>query len=83
MTVNEREQIKQAFSQMAASMMTADDVAKIFGVTSRRIRAKAAMLNERGIQVGWQVPGSDVWLFTEEDLPLLEPLPPGRPRKNT
>lgn len=63
------------------SLMTSDDVAEMFGVTARRIRARAKWLNEQGRPVGWQVPGTNQWLFRPAEIEMLRPGPPGRPRE--
>ena len=63
------------------SLLTSDDVAELFGVTARRIRARAKWLNERGHPVGWQVPGTSQWLFRPAELEMLRPGLPGRPRE--
>jgi predicted transcriptional regulator len=60
-------------------LMTVEDVAEHFDVTVQRIRAKAKWLEERGHSAGMKV-GRD-WIFHPEELPNLEPLPAGRPRK--
>lgn len=62
------------------SLLTADDMAELLGVTARRIRAKARAMNARGVSVGWQVPGTSQWLFRPGEVELLRPMAVGRPR---
>lgn len=61
------------------SLLTAEDVAARFGITPRRIRARARLLHDR-FGIGYQVPGTNQWLFTPEELVHLRPGSPGRPR---
>lgn len=70
-------------STNATKLLTAEEVADYYGVTSRCIRNKANSLNRNGVKVGSQIAGLNLWLFSEDELPLLVPLPVGRPRKNT
>lgn len=62
-----------------SSLMTVDDVAEKLGVSARRVRAIAKAMHER-YGVGWQAPGTGVWLFRPEDIDILRPGPEGRPR---
>ena len=63
------------------SLMSAQDVANHYGVTKRRIQAKVKWLREeRGHDVGWQVSGTNTWLFHPDELPNLSPMPAGRPK---
>ncbi|MBW1991815.1 MAG: hypothetical protein JRI59_06815 [Deltaproteobacteria bacterium] len=57
-------------------LSTVHDVAAIYNISPRRVRALA-----RRRQVGWQIPNTNVWLFRPEDIPALKPGRPGRPRK--
>jgi len=67
---------KIAFSQggnyALMSLLTVEDVAERFNVTPRRVRAIAKNRHER-FGVGWQVPGTNQWLFRPEELTILEP----------
>jgi len=63
------------------SLMTVEDVAEYYGVTPRRIRAKAQALRERGVNVGYQVPGTRAWLFSRDELENVKPMSEGRPRR--
>lgn len=67
-------------SYALGSLLTADEVAEQFRVTPRRIRARARLLHQR-LGLGYQVPGTNQWLFTPEELDALRPGEPGRPRK--
>lgn len=64
------------------SLMTAQDVADVLGISPRRVRARARVLHER-FAIGWQVPGTNAWLFRPEEIESLRPGPSGRPKKNT
>jgi len=67
---------KIAFSQggtyALTSLLTVEDVAERFGITPRRVRAIAKNRHER-FGIGWQVPGTNQWLFRPEELDSLEP----------
>lgn len=54
------------------SLLTADDLAEMFGVTPRRIRALARARNAQ-MPIGWQVPGTNQWLFRPEEVEQLRP----------
>ena len=54
------------------SLLTADDVAEILGVSVRRVRAIARNRHER-FGVGWQVPGTSQWLFRPSEIEALRP----------
>jgi hypothetical protein len=54
------------------SLLTVEDVAEKFNVTPRRVRAIAKNRHER-FGVGWQVPGTNQWLFRPEEMDILEP----------
>jgi len=54
------------------SLLTVEDVAERFGVTPRRVRAIAKNRHER-LGIGWQVPGTNQWLFRPEEIEHLEP----------
>ena len=62
------------------SLLTVEDVAEQFHITPRRVRAIARVQHQRSA-IGWQVPGTNQWLFRPEELDFLRPGPPGRPRK--
>jgi hypothetical protein len=73
---------REGEASVLLSLLTAGDVAERLGVTQRRVLAKAKALRESGISVGWQVPGSSVWLFRPSELGLLQPAASaGRPRR--
>jgi len=64
-----------------SNLLTVDDLAIMFNVTPRRIRARAQLLNDR-YGTGWKVPGSrGTWLFTPEEIEIMRPGDPGRPTK--
>ena len=54
------------------SLLTVEDVAERFGISRRRVRAIAKNRHER-FGIGWQVPGTNQWLFRPEELAILEP----------
>lgn len=62
------------------SLLTVDDVAEQLNISPRRVRAIAKIAHERWA-IGYQVPGTNTWLFRPEELDSLRPGPPGRPRK--
>ena len=66
-------------AEVLFSLKTVDDVAEIYRVTPRRIRALAKARRERGFPVGWQVPGTNQWLFLPDEVEQLQPGPHGRP----
>ena len=73
---------QQTADGVLMSLLTADDVAQQLGVTSRRVRARAAWLNARGHNVGWQITGTSVWLFRPAEVAVLRTeRGAGRPRK--
>ena len=61
------------------ALRTADEVAAILGITSRRVRAIAKTAHQRW-GIGWQIPGTNIWLFRESEIELLRPGKPGRPK---
>ena len=63
-------------------LMSTKDVAQYYGVSARRVRAKAQWLRQRGQPIGWQVPGTTVWLFGRHELEALAPMAGGRPTDN-
>lgn len=67
---------KIAFSQgemyALMSLLTVQDVAEQFDISPRRVRAIAKNRHER-FGIGWQVPGTNQWLFRPEELNVLEP----------
>lgn len=62
------------------SLLTVEEVAVRFNISTRRVRAIARERHER-FGIGWQVPGTNQWLFRPEEIEHLEPGPVGRPRK--
>ena len=54
------------------SLLTVEDIAERFGITARRIRAIARNRHER-FGIGWQVPGTNQWLFRPSELDALRP----------
>jgi len=54
------------------SLLTIEDLAERFNITPRRARAIAKNRHER-FGIGWQVPGTNQWLFRPEELSILEP----------
>ena len=61
------------------SLMTVQDVANALGISPRRVRAIAKIAHERWA-IGWQIPGTNTWLFRPEEIESLRPGPPGRPK---
>lgn len=61
------------------SLMTVEEVALTLGISERRVRAIAKNRHDR-FGVGFQVPGSNTWLFRPEELESLRPWS-GKPRK--
>jgi hypothetical protein len=68
----------QGESYALLSLLTVEDVAARLGVTPQRVRAIAKARHHLGI--GWQVPGSRTWLFRPQEVELLRPGRPGRPK---
>lgn len=66
------------------SLMTIEDAANLIGVSPRRMRAIAKDRHER-FGVGYQIAGTNTWLFRPEEIESLRPgpegYPAGRPRK--
>lgn len=54
------------------SLLTVEDVAEQFGITPRRVRAIAKNRQDR-FGIGWQVPGTNQWLFRPEEVQHLVP----------
>lgn len=54
------------------NLLTVEQVAEIIGVSKRRMRAIAKNRHER-FGTGWQVPGTNSWLFTPEEIDILKP----------
>ena len=54
------------------SLLTVEDVAEQFGITPRRVRAIARNRHNR-LGIGWQVPGTNQWLFRPEEVEHLAP----------
>ena len=67
--------------QQAALMTlsTSDDVATLYGVSTRSIRERAKRLHDRW-GLGWQVPGTGQWLFTPDEVECLRPDERFRPK---
>lgn len=55
-----------------SSLLTIKDVAEKFGISTRRVRAIAKNRHER-FGIGWQVPGTNQWLFRPKELEMLTP----------
>lgn len=62
-------------------LFTAEEIAGIYGVSARRVRAKAQKLREGGDKLGWRVAGRGTWLFGAADVPKFKAQARGRPRK--
>ena len=54
------------------SLLTVEDVAERFRITPRRVRAIARNRQDR-FGIGWQVPGTNQWLFRPEEVEHLKP----------
>ncbi len=80
-----RQAVQQAAQQAEewalVGLLTSADVAHELGVSVRRVQAHARVLNQGGFAVGWQVPGTHVWLFRQAEIESLRGGPPGRPKK--
>lgn len=63
------------------SLMTVEQVAAELGISERRVRAIAKIRHDQ-LGIGWRVPGTNTWLFRPEEVELLRPGRPGRPRTN-
>lgn len=63
---------REGQSYALLSLMTADEVAERFGITPRRVRAIARNRHDR-FGIGWQVPGTNQWLFKPEEIEHLQP----------
>ena len=61
------------------SLLTVDDVADQLGVSVRRVRAIAKIKHEQ-FGIGYQVPGTNQWLFRPSEIESLRPGAVGRPR---
>ena len=59
------------------SLLTSKDLAELFGVTERRVRAIAQAKHEQ-FGIGYKTPRGD-WLFAPEEIESLRPGSPGRP----
>ncbi|MFZ5815323.1 MAG: hypothetical protein ACOY93_08460 [Bacillota bacterium] len=70
---------REGESYALASLRTIADVAQRYGITERRARTVAKDRHER-FGIGWQVPGTQVWLFRESEMEHLRPGERGRPR---
>ncbi len=70
-----------ARDEVLMSLKTSDDVAKLFGVSIRRIQAIAKKIRDNGHPVGWPIPGTNRWLFLPAEVKRLKPGRPGRPGK--
>lgn len=55
-----------------ARFLTIEDIAREFNITNRRARAIATNRHEQH-GIGWQVPGTNQWLFRPEELEQLKP----------
>jgi hypothetical protein len=74
------EVVRDTETSVLMSLLTAEDAADRLSITTRRVRAIARNRNARGIPIGWQVPGTSQWLFLPDEVELLRPGKPGRPR---
>ena len=63
---------RQGTEYALMSLLTVEDVAEQFGITPRRIRAIAKNRQDR-FGIGWQVPGTNQWLFRPEEVEHLRP----------
>jgi len=54
------------------SLLTVEDVAEQFGISTRRVRAIARNRHGR-FGIGWQVPGTNQWLFRPCEIESLRP----------
>lgn len=66
---------------MNDELLTTREVAKLLGISVRRVQALARERHAR-LGIGWQVPGTRTWLFRPEEVELLRPGPPGRPKRD-
>jgi hypothetical protein len=64
-----------------SKLITTRDLAEMFGVDKTRANALARNRHKR-YGIGYQIPGTNQWLFRQEDLNLLLPDKPGRPAKS-
>jgi len=62
------------------SLRTIEEVAAELGITPRRVRTIAKTAHQRW-GIGWQIPGTNIWLFRDSEIELLRPGKPGRPKK--
>jgi hypothetical protein len=53
------------------NLLTVEDLVERLGISARRVRAIA--LDRHRFGVGHQVGGTNLWLFTPEELPALQP----------
>jgi len=63
---------REGETSVLLSLLTIDDAAEQLGVSTRRMRAIAANRHER-FGTGWQVPGTNQWLFRPGELGDLAP----------
>lgn len=52
------------------SLLTVQDIAEELGVSVRRVKAMARHRHER-FGVGWQVPGTNQWLFRPDEVDVF------------
>lgn len=71
---------EQGRSYALMSLLTVQDVAAHFGISERRVRALLKARNAR-FSIGYQVPGTNQWLITPEEVATLQPGPNGRPKR--
>ena len=62
------------------NIITAQDIADLYGVSLRRGQAIARLRHDK-YGIGSQVSTRNVWIFREKDKPLLAPGLPHRPKK--
>ena len=63
---------RQGENYALMSLLTVDDVAEMLEISPRRVRAIAKNRHER-FGIGWQVPGTNQWLFRPEEIEQLQP----------
>lgn len=63
-----------------SSLLTVNDVAELFGVNVSRVRAIAKQKHQQ-FGIGYQIPGTNQWLFRPSEIESLRPGAVGRPAK--
>jgi hypothetical protein len=64
-----------------SSLITTKELAETLGVDRTRANALARSRHKK-YGIGYQIPGTNQWLFRQEDMRLLLPDKPGRPAKS-